>query len=142
MRAICVRCGAERPRYDQVCPACGFRAEGEGLLVAWLLSSEHLSEVELDRAKARVASGEVIRPTERMLEQARKATGTHFATDLGLDGRERLGLLLLSLLVTPLPAWVLAAWWWNERPRAARQALALALPASVLSTAAVWWAVT
>lgn len=142
MRAVCVRCGGERPRYDQVCPKCGFRAEGDGLLVAWLLSTEHFSEAELDRVRARVVAGEVIRPTARMLETARRATGAHFATDVGLDGRERLALLGVSIALTPLPAWVLAAWWWNERPRAARQALALALPVSVLSTAAVWWAVT
>lgn len=139
MRAVCVRCGGERARYDQVCPACGFRPEGEGLLVAWLLSAEHLSSDELDRVKARVLAGEGIRPTERMLEQARRATGAHFATDVGLSGRARLALVAVSFGLTPLPAWVLAAWWWNERPRAARQALALALPASVVSTAAVWW---
>jgi hypothetical protein len=139
MKAVCVRCGGERLRYDQVCPTCGHRPEGEGLLVAWLLSTEHLSEVELERVRGRVASGEVTRPTERMLEQARRAIGAHFATDAGLGTRERLGLLFVSLAFTPLPAWVLAAWWWNEQPRAARQALAIALPTTVASTALVFY---
>ena len=142
MKAVCVRCGGERARHDQVCPSCGHRPEGEGLLVAWLLSTESLSEPELDRVRDRIRAGESIRPTGRMLDQARKALGAHFSTDAGLDSRERLQLLFASLVLTPLPAYVLAIWWWNERPRAARQALALAVPTSVLSTALLLYGLT
>ncbi len=130
-RSVCVRCGAERGRWDQVCPGCGHRPEGEGLLVAWLLSRENLSEGELAAVRARILGGEVIRPTERMLDRARRALGTHFATDLGLGTGERWALLATSILVTPLPGLVFGAWTWNSRPRAARQALALSVPASV-----------
>ena len=31
-RAVCVRCGGERADFDQICPSCGHRPEGEGLL--------------------------------------------------------------------------------------------------------------
>ena len=137
MKAICVRCGGERAAYDATCPACGHRPEGDGLLVAWLLSTEHLSELELERVAARVARGEATRPTERMLDTARRAICAHYSTDVGLPTLHLVSLLAVSVLVTPLPAWVLAAWWWNERPRAARQALGLALPVSVASTAVI-----
>jgi hypothetical protein len=126
-----VRCGGERDRWDQVCPGCGHRPEGEGLLVAWLLSRENLSEPELAAVRARIVGGEVIRPTERMLDRARRALGTHFATDLGLGTAERWAVLAGSILLTPLPGLVLGAWSWDSRPRAARQALALSLPASI-----------
>lgn len=137
MRAVCVRCGGERTAFDATCPACGHRPLDDGLLVAWLLSSEHLAPTELDRVQERIRKGDPPRPTPRMLETARKALGAHFATDLGLSSRDRLLLLAVSLALTPLPAWVLAAWWWNDRPRAARQALGLALPVTVASTAAL-----
>ena len=139
-RSICVRCGGERARHDQVCPACGHRPEGDGLLVAWLLSEENLSRAELDAVRDRVRSGEVIRPTERMLARARRALGADFASDVGLDTRQRWLLLATSLLLTPLPGLVMGVWWWNDHPRAARQALALSVPASIASFAAVvYW---
>jgi hypothetical protein len=99
--------------------------------VAWLLSRENLSEAELLAVRERIRGGEVIRPTERMLDKARRALGLHFATDRGLDARERWAVLATSILLTPLPGLVLGVWSWNSRPRAARQALALSLPASV-----------
>jgi hypothetical protein len=132
--AICVRCGAEREKWDQVCPACGHRADEEGALVAWLLSSENLSADELAALRGRILGGEVIRPTERMLEKARLALGRTFSTDLGLTGNERLALLAVNLLLSPLVGWVCAVSWWNARPRAAMQALALSLPATVAFT--------
>jgi hypothetical protein len=125
-----------------VCPGCGHRPDGDGLLVAWLLSTENLAEAELARTRDRIRAGETIRPTDRMLELARKATGRHFATDAGLSGRDRGLILATSLALTPLPGLVLAAWWWNERPRAARQALALALPSALLTASAWVWLVT
>jgi hypothetical protein len=128
-----------RTAYDQICPSCGHRPEGEGLLVAWLLSSDHLDDTGLDEVQKRVRSGEWIRPSGRLLDRARRALGAHFDTDRGLTSRERLALLATVFLVTPLVGWVLGAWWWNDRPRAAMQALALAVPATVLTTAAVIW---
>jgi hypothetical protein len=138
-RAICVRCGGERSDFDQICPSCGHRPEGEGLLVAWLLSSHNLSGDELKQVQARVRQGEAIRPSGRMLDKARRALGSHFATDTGMDTRQRLALLATSLFLTPMVGWVLFFWWRSERPRAAVQALALSLPASVLFTGLVIW---
>ena len=64
-RAICVKCGGERTRYDQICPSCGHRPEGEGLLVAWLISDQHLSDEALSRTQARIRAGESIQPTAK-----------------------------------------------------------------------------
>ena len=51
-----------------------------------------------------------------------------------------LALLFTSLLLTPLVGWVLFAWWWDTRPRAAVQSLALSLPVTLLFTGGVlWW---
>ncbi|MEQ1566269.1 MAG: hypothetical protein ABMA64_11575 [Myxococcota bacterium] len=133
-RAICVRCGAERSTWAQICPACGHRPDEEGQLVAWLLSSEHLTEPELDAVRGRILAGEVIRPSGKMLGRAKRALGRDFTTDAGLTGGQRLLLLATSLVVTPLVGWVLFVWWYNARPRSAVQALALSLPATVAFT--------
>lgn len=45
---------------------------------------------------------------------------------------QRLALLATSLLLTPLVGWTLWFTWRGRRPRAALEALALSLPASVL----------
>lgn len=133
-RAVCVRCGGERERWDAICPACGHRPDEEGGLVAWLLSTENLTEPELAEIRKRILAGEVIRPSGKMLDKARRALGQHFTTDLGLTSGERLGILAISLGLTPLVGWVCFAWWWNVRPRASMQALALSLPATVAFT--------
>jgi hypothetical protein len=131
-RAICVRCGGARADFAAICPQCGHRPDDEGRLVAWLLSSSNLSSEELDAVQKRIISGEAIRPSERMLAKARAALGRDFTSDAGLTTKQRLLLLATSLLVTPLVGWVLFVWWYRVRPRAAIQALALSLPASVL----------
>lgn len=139
MSAICVKCGGKRARFDEICPSCGHRPSGEGLLVAWLLSSENLDEQGLEQSAARIRAGQSIRPSKRMLERARRALGVHFTSDPGLAPKQVLGLLATNVLVTPLVGWVLAAWWRDERPRAAIQALAVSLPVSVLFTVLVLW---
>ncbi len=132
MRAVCQRCGGRRDRYDQICPHCGHRPHGDGLLVAWLLSTEHLSPEQLDAAAERIARGDAPRPSDRQLERARVALGRHFRSDPGLTVGQRLGWLAMSALLTPLPGWV-AWWWWRRtRPRAAVQVLALSLPFTLI----------
>lgn len=138
-RAICVKCGGERSRFDQICPACGHRPDGEGMLIAWLLSDNHLDDVGLTTVAARVRRGESIKPSAKMLNKAKRALGQHFSTDEGMTGQQRLTLLATSLMLTPLVGWVLFAWWWSDRPRAAAQALALSLPPTLLFTGAVLW---
>ena len=130
--AICPRCGADKPGYATICPACGHRPEDEGLLIAWLLSSEHLGSDDLDRAARRIRRGESIRASDKMIDRARKALGSHLSTDPGLTRPQRLALLATSLLLTPLVGWTVWAWWRQDRPRAAIQALGLSAPASAL----------
>lgn len=132
MNAVCSRCGALRVDYRYACPACGHRPVGEGLLVAWLLSSENLSLQQLHAASERIAAGEVIRPSAAQLAKARARLGQTFASDAGLTTGQQLALLACGLLLTPLPAWVVWVWWFRCRPRAAWQAFALAVPGSVL----------
>lgn len=131
-RAVCVRCGADRPAFDAVCPACGHRPEGDGLLVAWLLSDAYLDEAGLERAAARIRSGEPVRASDRMLERARIALGRHVSRDAGLSRRARLGLLALGVVATAVPGLMLAWWWREDRPRSARQAFVLSVPSAVL----------
>jgi len=96
------------------------------------LSSENLSDDEIDRVSERIVAGEVIRPSARQLKQARVTLGAHLSSDPGMTFRQRVALLLTSLLFTPLVGWTLWAGWRGRRPRAAMEALALSLPASLL----------
>jgi hypothetical protein len=118
-------------------------AEGEALLVAWLLSTHHLTAAEVEVAGARIRSGQAVRPGEAALEQARRALGRHTSTDAGLSLRPTLLLFAVSVVVSPLPG-LGAAWtWWDSRPRAARTALLVSAPALVFSwvlRGAVAWA--
>lgn len=107
--------------------------------MAWLLSDANLSDEQLDQTAARIEAGEVIRPSENMLEKARRALGTHMSSDPGFTSVERLALLLTSLFLTPAVGWVIWLWWRRERPRAALQALSLSLPFTVLYFVGVLW---
>lgn len=129
--AVCARCGAGKPAFDRVCGACGHRPDGDGLLVAWLLSDRFLPANQLPEVADRIQRGEAVRPSLRQLDRARRALGRHFASDAGLDRRARRSLLAANLLLTPLVGWTLWAWWRDERPTAAWQALWLTWPATV-----------
>ena len=132
MSAICHRCGETKREYAMVCARCGHRPIDDGLLVAWLLSSEHLSEDQFASVAARIREGETIRPSRKQLKQARRALGRSFSSDPGLTSSQRLLLLALSFGLTPLPAWVCFFWWITARPRAAWQSLSIAAPASLV----------
>lgn len=134
---ICIKCGARKPAFDAVCSSCGHRPADEGLLVAWLLSDANLGERESQAAARRVAAGESIRPSDKMLRKARRALGRDLTSDPGLTAAQRVGLLACSLLLTPLVGWTCWLWLRRDRPRAALQSLALSLPPTVLLTA-IW----
>ena len=137
--AVCVRCGSSRDGFASVCPTCGHNPTGDGLLVAWLLSEEHLNETELRHAAARIVAGEFVRPSERLVQKARLALGSHFRSDPGMSTSQRVGVLVTSLLLTPLVGWTLWYWWREQRPRAAWQAFSLSAPATLLFSAMVIW---
>ncbi len=50
MTAICSRCGATKERPMAPCAACGHRPTGDERLHAYLLSSHHLNDEELEEA--------------------------------------------------------------------------------------------
>jgi len=132
VKAVCTKCGAIHEHFDRICPTCGARPTGDGVLAAWLLSSNNLSDEEMERVSARIAAGEVIRPSERQLREARVQLGVHLTSDPGMTVQQRVALLFTSLLLTPLVGWALWVGWRRARPRAAMEALALSLPASAL----------
>jgi len=137
LRAACVRCGTLREGLRATCPQCGLRPEGEGVLVAWLLSAGHLSDAQLTAAAARVAGGEVLRPSHAMLAVARRALGVDFTSDPGLTPGQRALVLGASVVLTPLVGGTLWAWWRRQRPRAALQALLLSAPVSLITLVVV-----
>ncbi len=51
----------------------------------------------------------------------------------------RLGLALLGVTVTALPGLTLGWWWREDRPRAARQALAVSVPAALIGWSLLAW---
>lgn len=132
VRALCVRCGASRLQYTGICHRCGHRPTGDGLLIAWLLSSEHLSEEQLDAVSTRIEAGESIQPNRAQLNAARRALGRTFATDQGLTRTQWALLVTGSLFLTPLPAWVCWFWWYQTKPRSAWHSLMIAIPSSIL----------
>lgn len=134
--AICLKCGQSKSDFDVICPHCGHRPFGDGLLMAWLVSSHHLSPAQLEAAAQRIRSGKDLNPSEALLETARQALGRAASQDPGLPTAQRLALLLTSVIFTPWPGLVLWFWWRKERPKTAKQSLWLSLPAGLL-----WFAV-
>ncbi len=140
---VCLRCGHRKPDYAGVCPTCGHMPYQQGLLVAWLLSEEHLSTEELAQTGERIQEGVVPQPTKEMLDRARQALGVHPEDDEGLSVPQRLGLMALALLITPAVGVVLWFSWRSVRPRAALQALWASLPTGLFAWAFIgWWAFT
>lgn len=137
-----MRCGAFKDRAMGSCPACGHRPEGDDRLVAWLLSRQHLDEVELARAAARVAQGEPLQPSAQMLAEARRALfpaaadGEDGDVDAPLTVEQQVALGVGNLLLTPLLGWTTWALLRRSRPTAARQALVVTLPVAAALTAA------
>lgn len=112
------------------CAACGHRPSGDERLLAYLLSSHHLSDEELDEAAGRIIGGDPIKPPPELLERARAHLGpARMNEEVPEDPDEELpvgklvGIVAACLLLTPL--FGLALWWsWrSDRPFMAKQAL-------------------
>lgn len=147
MRAVCSHCGASKPRAMAVCGACGKAPRGGDRPLAYLFSSHHLSEPELDRVARRVRAGERPDPPEHLLQLARKQLtaslsqlpGTHdepAPVQRELTRDETWLLMLGNVVLTPLIG--LAVWWgWRSRhSQAADRVLWLTLPIAGLFAAA------
>ncbi len=117
--------------------------------MAYLLSSHHLGEADLDDASLRIQRGESPDPPEHLLKLARSqltASRSVLPAPQDPQPRERKGLsreeiwllVLANLALTPLVGF--AVWWgWRLRhPRAARQVLWATL--TVAMALAVAWA--
>ena len=141
VRCVCVRCGRLKVGLRTRCPACGAAVLENDLELAWLLSGLHLSAEELEAVSQRVISGAPIRPTEAMRRKARAALGRTFKEDRGLPSKVLVLLSATGLVLTPLPAWLLAFWWRKTRPRSALQALFVAACCTLLYLWAVLWVV-
>ena len=146
MKAVCVRCGAWKPRAMAACGDCAYRPEGTERPLSYLLSSHHLSEAEMSRAATRIRAGEEVSPPGPLLEIARlELTATEGTVDEdegdeGLTREEKFLLFLGDLFLTPLIG-VVAWWGWREeRPVASRQALGITVPV-VFFMGALWAAV-
>ena len=142
MRAVCLRCGGDKPRAMAACPTCEHVPEGEERALSYLLSSHHLDEDELDDAAARVRAGDRPTPTGELMDVAtavltasQPAGEDALPHDPGMEPDEKIFVLASSVLLTPLMA--LAAWygWREQRPRAAKEALHVFWPVGVLSLA-------
>lgn len=137
--AVCGQCGAFKDLPMQPCPACGHRPRGEERVLAYLLSSHHLTDEELEDASIRIVSGEKMDPPPELLERARSAISPT-ARELPEDPDEELptsrlvGLVVVNVLFSPLVG--LVAWWsWRHRhPAQARQALQVTIPVAVIGT--------
>ena len=138
MKAVCVRCGAWKPRAMAACGDCAYRPEGAERPLSYLLSSHHLSDAEMSRAAARIRAGEEVSPPSQLLEIARleltatEGTADEDDTDEGLTREEKFLLFLGDLFLTPLIG--LVAWWgWREeRPVASRQAAWITVPVALM----------
>ncbi len=130
-----------------VCGGCGRAPRGHERPLAYLFSSNHLSERELEGVALRIQAGERPDPPEHLLQQARKRLtaslshlpGTHHEmapVQRELIREEKWLISLGNVLLTPLVG--LAVWWgWRTRhPEAADGVLWLTLPVAGLFGAA------
>jgi len=147
VRAVCIHCGATKPRAMALCAACGKAPRGDDRPLAYLFSSHHLSDRELDGVATRIRAGERPDPPEHLLQLARKQLtaslshlpGVHDEPAVApreLSREETWMLMAGNVVLTPLIG--LAVWWgWRTRhPQAADRVLWLTLPVAGLFAAA------
>jgi hypothetical protein len=108
-----------------------------------LFSAHHLSPDELAEAARRVRQGEAPDPSRALRQEARVAMGAQPPTDTAREPLPLGHLLLLGLanvVLTPLVGYATWFGFRDERPIAARQALAVTVPTTV-GLAVVWVAI-
>jgi hypothetical protein len=135
--AICHRCGGAKKGPLVPCKACGYTPAGDDRAVAWLFSGHHLDEPELTEAARRVRAGEQPEPSRALRELARASMG---AVPLDDDARrplstaQLLALVVTDVVLTPLAGY--AVWFGlrENRPVAARQALLVTVPVTLVFT--------
>ncbi len=133
--AVCHRCGADKAGPFVPCKACGFTPTGDDRAVAWLFSTHHLTEDELEVARAKVLNGSRPEPSRALKDAARHQMG---AAPLDEEARQpfppsTLALIgLADVLLTPLAGYAVWLGLRTKRPRAARQALFVTLPISLV----------
>ena len=131
--AVCHRCGGSKKAPLVPCKSCGFTPTGSERPLAWLFSEHHLEPDELEEAADRIRAGERPDPSRALQAQARAGMGAAPLTETRGVPLPPGSLLLLgigNLLLTPLAGY--AVWFGlrEERPVAARQALAVTIPVS------------
>jgi hypothetical protein len=133
--AVCHRCGADKAGPFVPCKACGFTPTGDDRAIAWLFSTHHLTEAELEVARARVLNGVRPDPSKALKDAARDQMG---AAPLDEEARRpfppsTLALLaLVDVVLTPLAGYAVWLGLRTKRPRAAKQALFVTLPISIV----------
>jgi hypothetical protein len=132
--AVCHRCGADKAGPFVPCKACGFTPTGDDRAIAWLFSTHHLTEDELEGARAKVRNGLRPDPSRALKDAARHQMG---AAPLDEEARQpfpasTLALIgLADVLLTPLAGYAVWLGLRAKRPRAARQALLVTVPISI-----------
>ena len=136
MNAVCHRCGAAKAGPLLPCPGCSVTPKGRERAVAWLFSNAHLNPEELQLARERILSGEQPDPAPALMALAESRTESE-GDDQPLRDKERLGLIVINAVLTPLAG--LAVWWGlqGQRPTASRQALRITAP-FVLALTVLW----
>lgn len=140
--AVCHRCGGTKKAPLVPCKECGFTPTGPDRALAWLFSENHLDAAELREAAQRIRAGERPDPSRALQAEARAGMGAAPLNDRGarpLPPRTLLLVGLGNLLMTPLTGY--AVWFGlrEDRPVAARQALAVTVPVSA-ALALAWLA--
>ncbi len=138
--AVCHKCGSAKSGPFVPCKACQHIPQRQDRSVAWLFSTEHLSEEELTRAAERIRNGERPDPSRILQQMAHQTMGATPITDISqipLSTRTLVAIASANLLLTPMAG--LAVWlgYRQQRPIAAAQALRITVPVA-FALAALW----
>ena len=138
--AVCHRCGARKNGPLVPCKACGFVPLRQDRAVAWLFSTHHLDEWELEEAERRIRAGDVPAPSKALRGMAQRAMGAIDAPiieDRPLNAYEVLLLIITEVILTPLVGLALWHGLRERRPRAARLVARITIPITAI-LALIW----